>query len=87
MLGIGAANWTSERCKEGVPMSQGQTGKISLPSPGKLGPFLILGLFSSHPSQKLGTPTQLKTTFSNRYRTGLSSQKNQIKNYGLDKQL
>ena len=59
-------------------MSQGQTGEISLPSPGKLGHFLILGLFSTRPSQKLGTPTHLETTFSNRYGTGLSSQKDRL---------
>ena len=78
MFGIRVANWASERCKEGVPMSQGQTGEILLPSPGKLGPFLILGLFSTRPSQKLGAPTHLKTTFSNRYGTGLSSQKDRL---------
>ena len=67
-----------EKCKEDVPMSQGQTGEIPLPSPGKPGPFLILGLFSTRPSQKLGTPTHLRTTFSNKYRTGLSSQKDRL---------
>ena len=78
MFGIRAASWASERCKEGVPMSQGQTGEIPPPSPGKPGPFLILGLFSTHPSQKLGTPTHLKIIFSNRYETGLSSQKDRL---------
>ena len=78
MFGIRVANWASERCKEGVPMSQGQTREIPIPSPGKQGPFLILGLFSTCPSQKLGTLTHLKTTFSNRYETGLSSQKDRL---------
>ena len=76
MFGIRAANWASERCKGGVPMSQGHTGEIPLPSPGKPGPFRILGPFSTRTSQKLGSPTHLKTTFSNRYRAGLSFQKN-----------
>ena len=56
-------------------MFQGQIREIAPLSPGKLGIFLILALFSTRPSQKLGTLTQLKTTFSNRYGTGLSSQK------------
>ena len=56
-------------------MFQGQIGKIAPLSPGKLGLFLILALFSTRPSQKLGTPTQLQTTFWNKYGTGLSSQK------------
>ena len=73
MFGIRVANWASERCKEGVPMSQGQTGEIPLQSPGKPGLSLILGLFSTRPSQRLGTATHLTTTFSNRYGTGLSS--------------
>ena len=56
-------------------MFQGQIGEIAPLSPGKLGLFLILVLFSTRLSQKLGSPTQLKTTFSNRYGKGLSSQK------------
>ena len=53
-------------------MFQGQIGEIAPLSPGILGLFLILALFF-HPSpQKLGTPTQLKTTFLNKYGTGLS---------------
>ena len=70
-------NWSSEKCKDGVVMFQGQIGEIAHLSPGKLGLFLILVLFfnQSGPSQKLGTLTQLKTTFSNKYGTGLSSQK------------
>ena len=59
------ANWSSEKCKGGVLMSQGQIGEIPLLSPEKLGIFLILALFSTRPFQKLGTPIQLKTTFSN----------------------
>ena len=55
-------------------MFQGQIGEIAPLIPGKLGLFLILALFSTGLSQKLGILTQLKTTFSNRYRTGLSSQ-------------
>ena len=78
MFGIRAANWASEKCREGVLMFQGQIGEIPLLSPGKLGLFLILGLFSTRPSQKLGTPTHLKTTFSNRYGAGLSSQKDRL---------
>ena len=41
--------------------------RISLLSPGKLGIFLLLAIFSTHLSQKLGTSTQLKPTFSNKY--------------------
>ena len=44
-------------------MFQGQIGEIPLLSPGKLGLSLILALFSTRPSQKLGTPTQLKLLF------------------------
>ena len=44
-------------------MFQGQIGEIVPLSPGKLGVFLILALFSTHPSQKSGTPTQLKLLF------------------------
>ena len=44
-------------------MFQGQTGEIAPLSPGKLGLFLILALFSTRPSPKLGTPTQLKPLF------------------------
>ena len=75
MFGIRAANWALEKCKRGVLMFRGQIREIPLLGPGKLGLFLILGLFSTGSSQKLGTPTHLKTTFSNRYGTGLSSQK------------
>ena len=78
MFGIRVANWASERRKGGVPMSQGQTREIPLPIPGKLGHLRILGPFSTRPSQKLGIPTHLKSTFSNRYRTGLSSQKGRL---------
>ena len=56
-------------------MFQGQIGEIPLLSPGKLGLLLVLALFSTRPSHKLETPTQLKTTFSNKDGTGLSSQK------------
>ena len=56
-------------------MFQGQIGETAPLSPGKLDLFLILALFSTHPSQKLDIPTHLKTTFSDRYGTGLSSQK------------
>ena len=38
-------------------MFQGQIGEIAPLSPGKLGIFLILALFSTCPSKKLGTPT------------------------------
>ena len=41
-------------------MFQGQIGEIAPLSPGKMGLFLILALFSTHPSQKLGTSTELK---------------------------
>ena len=51
-------------------MFQGQIGEIAPLSPGKLGLFLILALFSTRPSQTLGSPTQLKTAFSNRYGKG-----------------
>ena len=44
-------------------MFQRQIGEILLPPPGKLGLFLISALFCTRVSQKLGTPTQLKTTF------------------------
>ena len=71
-------------------MFQEQTGEIPLLSPEILGLFLLLALFSTHPSQKLGTRIQLKTTFPNEYETGLSSQNvsswyNQ--NYSFYKQL
>ena len=56
-------------------MFQGQIREIPLLSPEKLGLFLILALFSTCPSQKLGTPTQLTTTFPKKYGTGLTSQK------------
>ena len=52
-------------------MFQGHIGEIPFLSQEKLGFFLILALFSTCPSQKLGTPTQLKITFSNTY-IGLS---------------
>ena len=71
-------------------MFQGQIAEIPLLCPGKLGLFLILALFSTRPSQKLGTPAQLKTTFSNKYGTMLSSQKvsyRYIKNYSFYEQL
>ena len=55
-------------------MFQGQIWKIPFLSQGKLG-LSHLALFSSRPSQKLGTPTQLKTTFSNNYWIGLPSYK------------
>ena len=67
--------WSSEKCKGSVLMFQGQIGEIATLSPGKLSFSLIVALFSTRPSQKLGTPTQLKTTFSNKYGRGLSSQK------------
>ena len=41
-------------------MFQGQIGESLFLSPGKLGLFLLLDLFSTSPSQKLGTPTLLK---------------------------
>ena len=41
-------------------MFQGQIREILLLSQGKLGLLLVLALFSTRPSQKLGTPTQLK---------------------------
>ena len=53
-------------------MFQGQIWKIPFLSQGKLGLF-HLALFSTRLSQKLGTSTQLKTTFSNKYGTGLPS--------------
>ena len=56
-------------------MFQGQIREIPFLSPGTLGLFLILALFFHRPYQKLGTPIQLKTTFSNKYGTELSSQK------------
>ena len=72
-IGIRRTIWSSEKCKGGVVMFQGQIGEIAPLSPGKLGLFLILTLFSTRPSQKLGTPNQLEASFSNRYGTGLSS--------------
>ena len=67
MFGIREANWSSEKCKGGVLMFQGQIGEFPFSIPGKLGLFLVLALFF-HPSpKKLGTPTQLKTTFPNTY--------------------
>ena len=51
-------------------MLQGQIGEISLLNSGKL----FFPYVSIRPTQKLGTPTHLKTTFSNKYGTGLSSQ-------------
>ena len=65
------ANWSSENCKGGVLMFQGQVGEIPILSLGKLGLFLVLALFSTRLFQKLGTSTHLKTTFSNRYGAGL----------------
>ena len=56
-------------------MFQGQIGEITPLSPGKLGFFLILALFFYQFLPKIGHFHQLKTTFSNRYRTGLSSEK------------
>ena len=55
-------------------MFQGKNGEIPLLSPGKLSLFLILALFFHQTLPKLGTLTQLKTTFSNKYGTGLSPQ-------------
>ena len=63
IFGIGAANWSSEKFKEGVRMFQGQTGEIPLLSLGKLGLFLVLALFFHPFLPKLGTPTQLKLLF------------------------
>ena len=56
-------------------MFQGQIEEIAPLGPGKLGLFLILALFF-HPSlPKIGHPTKLKTTFTDRYGTGVSFQK------------
>ena len=48
---IRGANWSSEKCKGGVLMCQGQIGEIPYLYPGKLGLFLILGS-----SQKFHVP-------------------------------
>ena len=61
---IKGANWSSEKCKGGVLMFQGQIGELpphKLRENGSLSYFTPI--FSTHPSQKLGTSTQLKTIF------------------------
>ena len=55
-------------------MFQGQIGN-SPSKPREIGCFSHLALFSTRPFQKLGTPTQLKTTFLNKYITGIPSHK------------
>ena len=51
-------------------MFQGEIGEIAPLGPGKLGYFLIFALFSTRPSQKLGTPTQQKLLFRINMETG-----------------